>query len=71
EIKFCVVDPLNFRGSMTVAIDWNAQLGSENAESANMIGMFVGDKDPIETLRCALKGQEALADAFSTNATVD
>ena len=55
EIKFCVVNPLNFRGSMTISIDGNTQLGSENAESPNMIGMLVGNKDAIETLRCALE----------------
>ena len=59
-----------FRSGMAVAVDWNAEFGSKNPESADMIGMFMGNENPIEAFRGSVEGQEAFANAFGANTTI-
>ena len=64
------MNPVYFRRGMAVAVDWNAEFSGKNSESSDMIGMFMGNENPIESFRGSVEGQEAFANAFGANTTI-
>ena len=48
-----------------VAIDWNAQFATKNAEAAGVVGMFVRQKDARKRFRGAANLREAFPDLLA------
>ena len=68
KIKSAIVVEPNLLGGMAVAVNGNAELGSEHLEAVNVVGMFVGDQDAIEPLRCAVQIKQGGTDALGAEA---
>jgi len=56
---------------IAIAIDRDVQLGSDRAETLDVVRMLVGDEDASEVFRGAANRGEALADLAATEARVN
>ena len=54
ELKIAFVDAPDFIGCVAVAINWNAELGIEYAQALNVVCVFMGDENAIESFGCAV-----------------
>ena len=71
KLKIAFVNAPDFLGGVAVAINGNAELGIEHAQGLDVVDVFVGDENAIESLRGAVQGEQGIANAFGAEAAID
>ena len=55
KLKIAFVNVPDFIGGMPVAINWNAELSGQHAQACDVVGMFMGDENTIESFGGAIE----------------
>lgn len=71
KLKIAFVNAPDFVRGVAVAINGNAELGIEHAQGLDVVDVFVGDENAIESLRGAVQSEQGIANAFGAEAAID
>ena len=71
KLKIAFVNVPDFIGGMAIAINRNTELSGQHAQAGDVVGMFMGDENAIESFGGAIEREQCIANAFGTETAIN